>query len=46
MTESPIIIEMNISHYRALLKLDIDDIKRSTIERMLAESEKALVLAR
>ncbi len=47
MTEDdPFIIEMNITHYRELLKLDIDDQKRSVVERLLAEVESNLVLAK
>ena len=36
---------MNIARYRALLKLDIDDEKRSVIRRLLAEAEENLELA-
>ena len=46
MTENPVIIRMNIAHYRALLKLDMDDLRRRTIERLLAEANGDLVLAR
>jgi len=42
MAEKPYIIQMNISHYRELLKLDMDDAKRSTIKRLLAKAEAAL----
>ena len=42
MEENPYIIRMNISHYRELLKLDVDDVKRATVERLLAEAETAL----
>lgn len=45
MTEDPFITQMNIAHFRALLQLDIDDAKRSVVERLLAEAEKNLVLA-
>ena len=31
------IIKLNIAHYQAMLKLNIDDDKRSTVERLLAE---------
>jgi hypothetical protein len=37
------IIKVNIAHYQAMLKLDIDDEKRSTIQRLLAEAEEVLV---
>ena len=46
MTENPQIIQMNIAHYRALLKLDMDDIKRRTIVRLLDEANGNLILAR
>jgi hypothetical protein len=36
------IIKLNIAHYQAMLKLDIDDEKRSTLERLLAEAEEVL----
>lgn len=46
MMENPVIIQMNIAHYRALLKLDMDDIKRRTVEQLLAEANRELILAR
>jgi len=42
MEENPYIIRMNISHYRELLKLDVDDVKRATVKRLLAEAEASL----
>jgi hypothetical protein len=45
MTEEPVIIQMTIAHYGAMLKLDLDDKKRSMVERLLAEAEEHLVLA-
>ena len=36
------IIELNIAHYHAMLRLDIDDEKRSTVARLLAEAEEVL----
>lgn len=45
MTEAPTIIQMNIAHYRAMLKLDLNDEKRSLIERLLAEAKKDLIVA-
>jgi hypothetical protein len=45
MTEEPSILQMNITHYRKLLKLDLDDEKRSVVERLLAEANEHLVLA-
>ena len=43
--ESPRIIQMNIAHYEALLKLNMDDGKRSVIERLLADARESLALA-
>jgi hypothetical protein len=43
MTESPLIIRMNISHYQAMLQLNMSAEKRSAIERLLTEAEAALV---
>jgi len=40
--EDPIIIRMYISHYTAILKLTMDDGKRSCIERLLAEATSDL----
>lgn len=45
MVEEPIIIEMNISHYRAMLDLDLDDRKRALLRRLLAEAERNLARA-
>jgi hypothetical protein len=39
------IIKLNIAHYQAMLKLGIDDEKRSVIERLLAEAEEVLTTA-
>lgn len=36
------IIKLNIAHYQAMLKLDIDDGKRSTVKRLLAEAKAVL----
>ena len=36
------IIKLNIAHYQAMLKLDIDDEKRSTIGRLLAKADDVL----
>ena len=36
------IIKLNIAHYQAMLKLDIDDEKRSTVARLIAEAEEVL----
>jgi hypothetical protein len=45
MTEDPIIIQMNIAHYGAMLKLGMGDEKRSFVERLLAEAKRDLALA-
>lgn len=45
MTEDPIIIQMNIAHYGAMLKLGMGDEKRTFIERLLAEAKRDLALA-
>jgi hypothetical protein len=45
MTEDPIIIQMNIAHYGAILKLRMGDEKRSFVERLLAEAKRDLALA-
>jgi hypothetical protein len=45
MTEEPIIIEMNIARYGALLAFGLDDEKRSVVTRLLAEAKASLVLA-
>lgn len=36
------VIKLNTSHYQAMLRLDIDDEKRSAVERLLAEAEAML----
>jgi hypothetical protein len=45
MTEESMIIEMNIAHYEAILKLDLDDRKRAVVERLRAEAQENLMLA-
>ena len=45
MTEDPFIIRMNIAHYQAMLRLDLDEPRRAAIERLLAEAEANLLLA-
>jgi hypothetical protein len=42
---SVFVTEMNIAHYKAMLKLDMDDAKRSVVERLLDEAKHNLVLA-
>jgi hypothetical protein len=42
--EDPTIIQMNIAHYRTMLKLHLDDEKRSVVERLLAEASDSLTL--
>ena len=44
--EDPAIIAMNVSHYRALLKLDMADEQRSQIKRLLAQASEELVMSR
>jgi len=41
-TSARTIIELNIKHYRDLLKSETDASKRQTIERLLAEEETKL----
>jgi hypothetical protein len=36
-------IEMNIAHFQAMLKLDMDGVKRSVVERLLDEAKLELV---
>jgi hypothetical protein len=43
MTEESEIIQMNIAHYQTILKLDMDDEKRSVVERLLVEAERDLL---
>jgi len=45
MTEEPIIIQMNIDHYRAMLTLHMDVEERSRVERLLREANSQLALA-
>ena len=45
MTEEPVIIQMNIARYGAMLKRDIDGEKRSVVKRLLTEAKRNLVLA-
>jgi hypothetical protein len=40
MTAEPIIIAMNIAHYGAMLKLDLDDENHSIVARSLTEAEQ------
>jgi hypothetical protein len=45
MREDAFTIQLNIDHYRAHLKLDMDEGKRSIIERLLDEARNDLVEA-
>ena len=45
MTEEPIIIQMNIDRYRAMLTLHMDVEERSRVERLLREANSQLALA-
>ncbi len=42
MMEPPEIIRMNISRYREMLKLVLDDHKRAAIQKLLAQAKSAL----
>jgi hypothetical protein len=42
MTNDEFIIKLSIAHYQAMLKLDIDDERRSTVTQLLAEAEEVL----
>lgn len=44
MTDAPYITRLNIAHFRASLKLEMDNNKRSIIERLLAEASEALAM--
>ena len=43
MTEEPIFIERRISHYSAMLKLDLNHENRANLTRLLGESEQELM---
>lgn len=43
--EDPVIIRMNIAHYLAMLKLDINVEKRALAEQLLAEARGNLFRA-
>ncbi len=45
MPESPIILQMNIAHYEALLKVVQPAAQRDVIERLLVEAKTALAEA-
>lgn len=45
MTESRFVLEMNIAHYEAALKLDLTDKRRAAIERLLSQAKKDLAQA-
>ena len=40
------VVDLNIAHFRKLLATENDPVKRKTIERLLAEEEAKLTLAR
>ena len=46
MTEEPVIIQMNVARYEAMLRLGLDDDKRSVLKRLLAEAKANLVRSR
>lgn len=37
------IAEMNVEHFRKLLTTDLDEVRRSTVQRLLSEEEAKLV---
>ena len=43
--DHPYAIRANIVHYRATLKFDMDDQKRVSFTRLLAEAHEALTVA-
>lgn len=42
MEESPAIVRLNLQHYEAMLKQDIDDEKRKQIEQLIREAKAKL----
>ncbi len=40
------VADLNIEHFRKLLAVETDSVKRQTIEQLLAEEEAKLALAR
>src|SRR6202035_4238968 len=45
MEEDPFFIQRRISHYGAMLKLDLDEKHRTNLTRLLAESEQKFIKA-
>ena len=43
---SVFVLEMDIAHFQAMLKLDMDDEKRTVVERLLEEAKLELVQAK
>jgi hypothetical protein len=43
---SVFVMEMNIAHFEAMLKLDMDEEKRSVVEQLLAKSKQDLARRR
>ena len=41
--EDPAIIKLNLQHFRALLRPDIDDEKRRRVENLIVEAEAELL---
>jgi hypothetical protein len=41
-TDTKTIIELNIKHYRGLLRIETDAAKRQTIEKLLVEEQAKL----
>jgi hypothetical protein len=46
MAESPSITKMNINHYEAALKLDLDAKRRAAVQRLLTEARAELARTR
>jgi hypothetical protein len=42
MTEDPVIIRLNLRHYRALLDLNLSKEKRRQVEKLIADAEATL----
>ena len=45
MDEAPAIIKLNLRHYEAMLRLNLDDEKRRQVEALIAEAKAQLQAA-
>jgi hypothetical protein len=45
MVDESKIIRMNIAHYEAMLKLDMNNDKRSVVQRLLVQAKESLAAA-